>query len=68
MTILARCEKCGGSFDPAAGGICASCRRLLCGWHLHGALGRLLPLFRSSSQQCADCRNRAQPVRVGSWF
>ncbi|MFN2565064.1 MAG: hypothetical protein ABR499_08670 [Gemmatimonadaceae bacterium] len=62
MSILPRCEQCGGEFDPLTGGICASCGRLLCGRHLRGWLRSLLPTIGTARPVCVDCRAGRRPA------
>lgn len=50
------CDQCGTRFDPASGGVCAACKRILCFEHLHGGwLSRVKAELRGRAV-CARCR------------
>ena len=45
--------------DPADGGTCNRCQRLLCSWHLHGFFGSLLSgPWTNRESLCVACRSR----------
>ena len=50
------CERCGLRFDLIAGGACISCRRVLCGVHLHGSWLRRLMVDFGAQPVCLECR------------
>ena len=51
------CDRCGARFDPVSGGVCARCRRILCGDHLHGSLvQRLRVTLFGGTPTCIYCR------------
>jgi hypothetical protein len=57
MVMPARCEECGTAFDPLTGGICPSCRRLLCARHLRGWFVGWFGLSRSADATvCVACQ------------
>ncbi len=60
------CERCGNRFDPAAGGVCPSCNKILCGEHLYGGsmVQRLRGLF-GARVTCASCRARGWRTEPG---
>ena len=45
--VIATCDECRTRFDPVHGGVCPSCRRLLCATHLYGS-NTDASLFRAS--------------------
>jgi hypothetical protein len=51
------CERCHGQFDPAHGGICTSCGRTLCRWHLYG--WTWWRRWRGTPTDCVECRQKA---------
>ena len=60
------CDACGGRVDVVHGGVCESCRRILCYRHLHGSwLARLRTEFGVATR-CVDCRAGRPPAVAGS--
>ena len=56
--VRARCDQCGTVFDPVHGAVCESCRRLLCGKHAYGSLGRrILSFVPGTALVCPECRH-----------
>ena len=54
------CDRCGARFDPIQGGVCAQCRRILCGEHLHGSRWqRLRTQVFGAPTVCIYCRAEA---------
>jgi hypothetical protein len=73
--VKARCDACRAVFDPVHGGVCESCRRLLCATHVFGSLRgthALESLFRRLQSyvpgthlvcpECRDARRRGTPI------
>ena len=56
--MIATCDECRTRFDPVHGGVCPSCRRLLCTTHLYGSFVRRLQgmLLLGGPPQCPYCR------------
>ena len=62
---IATCDECRAAFDPVNGGVCPSCRRLLCGEHYFGSLFRRLQAMVGGRPRCVACREgRAPAVRT----
>jgi hypothetical protein len=54
------CDQCGVPFAVGKGGVCPSCKRALCDFHLHGS--KLLKLRRALLGKptiCVSCRAKA---------
>ena len=60
---LAACDECRTLFDPVHGGVCPSCRRLLCGTHYYGSLLRRLQGLVGGRPRCPACREGREPIR-----
>lgn len=58
--ISTDCDRCGGRVDLLEGGVCTSCRRILCYAHLHGSWWRRLVADVRNESVCADCRARSR--------
>lgn len=57
------CDACGVRFDLVKGGVCMTCRRVLCATHLHGSFARRLVVDMGATPTCGDCRaGRAIPA------
>ena len=54
--VIATCDTCRARFDPVRGGVCPSCRRLLCAEHYYGAPWRRVLGLLGMAPQCAACR------------
>ena len=50
------CDACGVRFDLVKGGVCTTCRRILCAAHLHGSFFRRLLVDLGAAARCLDCR------------
>ena len=59
--VAAQCDHCHREFNLLSGGICARCKQLLCGWHLHGLSGLLLGWRPWGEREpiCTACRRAA---------
>jgi len=54
------CERCSRQFRIGEGGVCSSCRLMLCDAHLHGTLARrLLVNLLGATSVCVACREKA---------
>jgi hypothetical protein len=51
------CDECRKPFQIASGGVCKSCRRILCDRHLHGSILRRVSIALGADAICVDCRN-----------
>jgi len=52
-----QCDKCGIFFGAGKGGVCSSCKRALCDFHLHGSfIEKLKSRFSSERARCVECR------------
>lgn len=56
--VIATCDECRTPFDPVRGGVCPSCRRLLCATHLYGSFLRRVQglLMLGGAPRCPYCR------------
>jgi hypothetical protein len=51
------CDRCGIRFEPASGGgVCASCKAILCNQHLHGDLLQRARTWMGAPTVCVRCR------------
>ena len=50
------CDECGKPFPVNTGGVCDQCRRILCGRHLHGSMGRRVLMAIGGTPRCVRCR------------
>lgn len=50
------CDTCGVRFEPGAGGVCATCQRILCPQHLHGSWVRRMMVDVGAPAICVECR------------
>ena len=55
-TLSTDCDACGGRVDLVEGGVCTSCRRILCYRHLHGSWARRLATELGAKPRCVECR------------
>jgi len=53
------CDQCGRAFDPTYGGVCRSCRRLLCPDHLYGSVWQRLRGLLGFTVSYSRCRAEA---------
>lgn len=61
--ISTDCDRCGGRVDLLKGGVCTTCRRILCYAHLHGSWWRRLVADVRNESVCGECRARARGGR-----
>lgn len=54
--VIATCDECRARFDPVRGGVCDSCRRLLCGTHYYGSILRRVQGMLGIAPLCVACR------------
>jgi methionyl-tRNA synthetase len=54
--IKTDCDVCGRHFDIMKGGVCETCRRVLCAQHLHGSFARRVLADIIGKNICVDCR------------
>ena len=55
--VTTECDACGGRADMLKGGVCTTCRRILCYRHLHGGWVQRLIADMSRRSVCVRCRN-----------
>ncbi len=63
-SVVATCDVCRARFDPVHGGVCSSCRRLLCPTHYYGSVLRRFLGLLGFSPRCVSCR-RSGPTTGG---
>jgi hypothetical protein len=56
------CDECGKPFPVNTGGVCDSCRRILCNRHLHGSLVRRMAMAFGAAYRCVACRRGRPPA------
>jgi hypothetical protein len=56
------CDECGKPFAINTGGVCESCRRILCNDHLHGSIVRRLAISFGAPYRCVACRDGRAPA------
>lgn len=54
--FFTECDECDRRFSITSGGVCERCRRILCGTHLHGSIGRRIAIAFGASMRCTRCR------------
>lgn len=59
--ISTDCDQCNGRVDIVKGGVCESCRRILCFRHLHGSHLRRLMTDLGARTICVQCRAGVTP-------
>lgn len=59
------CDECRKPFPVNTGGVCERCRRILCGAHLHGSIGRRVAMAFGAPMQCVRCRAGLPPETAG---
>jgi hypothetical protein len=64
--ITTDCDRCGGRVDLLKGGVCTSCRRILCYAHLHGSWVRRLVADMRNESVCVECRRGRRSDRTGA--
>ena len=50
------CDECHKPFPVNTGGVCDTCKRILCDKHLHGSFFRRMAVAMGSPIRCVDCR------------
>lgn len=50
------CDECKLPFAVNTGGVCVTCRRILCSSHLHGSIVRKLLIAFGAPMICVRCR------------
>jgi hypothetical protein len=55
------CDECGKPFPVNTGGVCDTCRRILCNRHLHGSVVRRVAIALGASYRCVACRQGRVP-------
>lgn len=55
------CDECGRLFSISSGGVCETCRRILCTTHLHGSMTRRIAMAFGARIVCVRCRT-GQPI------
>jgi LmbE family N-acetylglucosaminyl deacetylase len=55
------CDECGVKFHIGSGGVCMSCRRILCDRHLHGSIVRRVQIAFGATPLCVACRSGIEP-------
>jgi hypothetical protein len=58
----AECGMCHARFEPESGGVCERCKRILCGFHLHGGLPQRLRVYFGAAPVCVKCRANSEPT------
>jgi hypothetical protein len=61
-TMSTECDACGGRVDLVQGGVCESCRRILCFRHLHGSWFARMRTELGAATRCVDCRAGRPPA------
>jgi hypothetical protein len=56
------CDECGRKFPVNTGGVCDTCRRILCNRHLHGSIGRRIAIAFGAPYRCVACRQGRTPA------
>ena len=56
-TLRPPCDECRRRFNPAFGGACARCRRLLCPDHLYGSAWQRVREMLGLRAVCVRCRS-----------
>lgn len=56
------CDECARTFPVNTGGVCNSCRRILCNRHLHGSVVRRIAIAFGAPYRCVACRNGNPPT------
>jgi hypothetical protein len=56
------CDECRKPFPVNSGGVCETCRRILCNQHLHGSFARRIAIALGVPYKCVDCRAGRTPA------
>ena len=59
--MATECDACQARFDLISGGVCESCKRILCFTHLHGSWVQRLRTEFGARMLCVTCRHGGQP-------
>jgi hypothetical protein len=62
--LATQCDTCGGRVDLVRGGVCTSCRQILCYAHLYGSWVRRLLADLGGETQCVRCRATAAMEKI----
>lgn len=63
-TITAqRCQECEAEYAALDGGVCASCKRSLCGKHFAGYFSDPEAMMSGGEQICDSCHGARQAAR-----
>jgi hypothetical protein len=65
-SISTDCDRCGGRVDLVRGGVCTTCRRILCATHLHGSWFRRLVADVKNESICTECRTTRRASAGGA--
>ena len=56
--LSTECDRCRARFDLMTGGVCESCKQILCFAHLHGSWFHRIRTEFGATALCVDCRHR----------
>lgn len=56
------CDECDRPFPVNSGGVCDTCRRILCNRHLHGSVVRRVAIAFGAPYRCVSCRSGNRPT------
>jgi len=54
--FFSECDRCHMQFHIGSGGVCESCKKILCDDHLHGSLFRRIQVSFGAPNICIYCR------------
>lgn len=54
--FFTECDECDRRFPVTGGGVCESCKRILCATHLHGSFVRRIAIGFGARIVCVRCR------------
>lgn len=60
--FTSECDECRTKFPINSGGVCDSCRRILCNKHLHGSILRRVAISFGAPYRCVACRAGQSPT------
>lgn len=63
-TLSTECDACGGRVDMIQGGVCTTCRRILCYRHLHGSWTQRIATELGARTRCVACRKASDGRRA----
>jgi len=65
--FFSECDRCHVRFHIGGGGVCESCRKILCDNHLHGSLVRRIQVSFGAAPICIWCRaGKSAPPNVAA--